>query len=112
MGIFDQYGPAVVNTLRQRGMSGDCPMCKKNDWVIQEAPVSMPVYEIRGDQEGKVVSGGTTMPMAAMICKNCGFASFHSLGALGLIRTNKPGENPQNAPIAPVTETPSEPAKS
>jgi len=24
------------------------------------------------------------MPMAVMICRNCGFASFHSLGALGL----------------------------
>jgi len=101
MGVFEQYGPAVVNTLRQRGMTGDCPMCKKNEWVIQEAPVSMPVYETRGENEGKIVVGGTSMPMAAMICKNCGFASFHSLGALGLIRPNGPQAG-QPAPIAPV----------
>lgn len=106
MAVFDQYGPAVINTLRQRGMSGDCPMCKKNDWVIQEAPVSMPVYEIRGENEGKVVAGGTTMPLAAMICKNCGYTSFHSLGALGLIRGNKQGETQPGA--APAT---TEPAK-
>jgi hypothetical protein len=35
------------------------------------------------------------MPMAAMICRNCGFAGFFSLGALGLINNqNQPASQP------------------
>lgn len=81
MPIFDNYAPVVIQALQTRGLSGDCPMCKKNQWVVHEVPVSVPVYET----SGQVKFPGTSMPMAAMICRNCGFSSFHSLGALGLI---------------------------
>jgi hypothetical protein len=47
----------------------------------------MPVYELAGT----VKFPGTSMPMAAMICRNCGFSGFFSLGALGLL-------NPQQQP--------------
>jgi hypothetical protein len=80
-GIFKNYAPVVIQTLQSRGMTGACPMCKKNEWVVHEVPVSLPVYEM----DGKVKVPGTSMPVAAMICKNCGFMSFHSLGALGLL---------------------------
>src|SRR5690242_12824385 len=81
MPIFDNYAPVVIQALQTRGLSGDCPMCKKNQWVVHEVPTSVPVYEA----SGQVKFPGTSMPMAVMICRNCGFASFHSLGALGLI---------------------------
>ena len=89
MAIFANYAPVVVQALQARGLTGDCPMCKKNQWVIHDVPVSMPVYEA----SGSVQYPGTSMPMAAMICRSCGFAGFFSLGALGLI-------NPQQAPAA------------
>ena len=88
---FQNYAPAVINVLQTRGLSGDCPMCKKNTWVVHEVPVSMPVYELAGT----VKFPGTSMPMAAMICRNCGFAGFFSLGALGLLNPQQhPGEAP------------------
>jgi len=96
MPVFENYAPAVVGALQSKGLTGDCPMCKKNQWVLHEVPVSMPVYEARGDNEGKVLFPGTSMPMAAMICRNCGFSGFFSLGALGLI----------NAPQAAGAGTP------
>jgi len=86
MPIFDNYAPVVIQALQTRGLSGDCPMCKKNQWVVHEVPTSVPVYE----NSGQVKFPGTSMPMAVMICRNCGFASFHSLGALGLINQNGP----------------------
>src|ERR1700712_3876684 len=86
MPIFDNYAPVVIQALQTRGLSGDCPMCKKNQWVVHEVPTSVPVYE----NSGQVKFPGTSMPMAVMICRNCGFASFHSLGALGLINQNSP----------------------
>ena len=89
MAVFENYAPAVIQALQARGLTGDCPMCKKNQWVVHEVPVSVPVYE----REGNVKFPGTSMPMAAMICKNCGFSGFFSLGALGLLNPNN--QNPQ-----------------
>ena len=93
MPVFDNYAPAVIGALQSKGLTGDCPMCKKNQWVVHEVPVSMPVYEI----EGIVKFPGTSMPMAAMICRNCGFAGFFSLGALGLINNQAQGQTTQPA---------------
>ena len=48
MPIFDNYAPVVIQALQTRGLSGDCPMCKKNQWVVHEVPTSVPVYENSG----------------------------------------------------------------
>ena len=102
MAVFDNYAPVVIQALQAKSLTGDCPMCKKNQWVVHEVPISVPVYEI----SGQVKFPGTSMPMAAMICRNCGFSSFHSLGALGLINNNQgqatqqPGESAVPTPPA------------
>lgn len=98
MAVFDNYAPAVIQALQSRGLTGDCPMCKKNQWVIHEVPVSIPVYETTG----RVQTGGTSMPMAAMICRSCGFSGFFSLGALGLINPQggqQTTANPSDIPV-------------
>ena len=100
MAIFDNYAGAVIQALQAKGLSGDCPMCKKNQWVVHEVPVSIPVYE----GTGQVKFPGTSMPMAAMICRNCGFSALHSLGALGLI--NPQGQQGQAAAPAPTDDAP------
>jgi hypothetical protein len=96
MPVFDNYAPAVIQALQTRGLTGDCPLCKKNQWVVHEVPVSIPVYE----PGGNVQFPGTSMPMAAMICRNCGWSGFFSLGALGLINPNAN----QQAAAAPAAE--------
>ncbi len=73
-------------TLHARGINGHCPFCQKNSWIILENPASIPVYE----STMQLRMPGTNMPMATMICNNCGWSGFFSLGALGLLR-------PQNA---------------
>jgi hypothetical protein len=105
MPMFENYAPAVIQALQNRGLNGDCPMCKKNQWVVHEVPVSMPVYENKGSNEGKVLYPGTSMPMAVMICRNCGWSAMFSLGALGLINM------PQGAtPTGTQTTTGSNPS--
>jgi len=97
LAIFANYAPVVVQALQTKGLTGDCPMCKKNQWVIHEVPVTIPVYEATGN----VQYPGTSMPMAAMICRNCGFTGFFSLGALGLLN-RQPAAGA--APAAPETK--------
>lgn len=80
-GPFKNYAPAAIAALQKSGIAGDCPLCKQNQWVVHEVPVSLPVYNV----SGKVAFPGESMPAAAMICKKCGYMSLHSLGALGLL---------------------------
>ncbi len=98
MPVFENYAPVVIQALQTKGLTGDCPMCKKNQWVVHEVPISVPVYE----GTGQVKFPGTSMPMAAMICRNCGFSAFHSLGALGLINTQGNAQAPAGEPVAQV----------
>jgi len=93
-GVFGNFAPVVIDALKKRELSGNCPMCGKNQWVVHEVPVSLPVYE----EGGQVKFPGTSMPMAAMICKNCGFTSLHALGPLGLL--NKVPPAPATAPAS------------
>lgn len=94
MSVVPQARPSpmvekFLATLHARGISGHCPFCQKNSWIILENPASIPVYEA----SMQLRMPGTNMPMATMICNNCGWSGFFSLGALGLLR-------PQTAPPA------------
>ncbi len=86
MATFENYVPAVVQALGQRGIKAECPLCRKNSWVVQDLPVSIPVYE----KAGMVKFPGTSMPMAALICRQCGWTGLFSLGVLGLITQKQP----------------------
>jgi hypothetical protein len=109
MAVFENYAPAVIQALQTRGLTGECPLCKKNQWVVHEVPVSIPVYE----SAGNVQFPGTSMPMAAMICRNCGWSGFFSLGALGLINPqgNQAASQPATPPLEPL-RLPDEPLAS
>ena len=104
MSIFANYAPVVAQAFQSRGLTGQCPMCKQNQWILHNVPVTMPVYE----SSGEIKYPGTSMPMAAMICRNCGFAGFFSLGAIGLINAQPPATAevaaPAGAPAAPPAD--------
>ncbi|HTV48252.1 MAG TPA: hypothetical protein VMG59_07395 [Phycisphaerae bacterium] len=88
MAKFENYIPAVVQALQQRGIKGECPSCKKSMWVVHELPLSVPVYEKSGD----IKFPGTSMPMAALLCRQCGWTGLYSLGVLGLIGPEQTGQ--------------------
>ena len=90
MAPFDNFVPAVAQALQQRVAKPECPLCKHAQWVINDVPVSAPVFE----KTGEIKFPATAMPLAALICRNCGYTALLSLGALGMLR--------QNANAAPV----------
>ncbi len=89
MSVFENYVPAVAQALQQRGLEGECAVCrKKGQQMIHGLPIAVPVYE----EAGEVKYPGTSMPAAAVICNQCGAVQFFSLGALGLISPPGGGE--------------------
>ena len=41
------------------------------------------------DNKEHLVMGGSMMPVIGLVCSQCGFISFHALGALGLLEGKK-----------------------
>ena len=102
MAPFENFVPAVSQALQQRVAKPECPLCKQTQWVINDVPVSVPVFE----KTGEIKFPGTAMPMAALICRNCGYTAMLSLGALGMLKPNAPVASPagQTPPTAPAAE--------
>ncbi len=84
MAPFDNFVAAVAQALQQRVPKPECPLCKQSQWVINDVPVSAPVFE----KTGEVKFPATAMPLAALICRHCGYTALLSLGALGMLRQN------------------------
>ena len=59
-----------------------CPMCQQKEFEIEEA------YFIQLTQINyhKLRNGGKIVPMAPLVCQNCGFVANFALRPLGLYR--------------------------
>ena len=77
----------IINKLMSRMPNLHCPMCGKNQFTAMEGyfkPILQP------DLDNLQLSG-MNMPTVAIVCNNCGFVSYHALGALGLLpKNNRP----------------------
>lgn len=69
----------VVAKVQERGVSETCPRCNTDTWKVElmTLNVSQPVTPL-------ALATQASVPVAVVICANCGFLSFHSLRVLGL----------------------------
>ncbi len=69
----------VIDKLREK-LDGKflCPMCHQGDFSLVDG------YFLNTVQPSleKVVVGGKSVPVVAMICNHCGFVSQHALGII------------------------------
>ena len=78
----------IIRKLRERGVSGGCPMCKGTSFAIADGFFN---HSVHGELSSGFIVGGPSIPTIAVICTNCGFTSQHALGVLGLLK------NPEEA---------------
>lgn len=71
----------IIETLVRKVPSLECPMCHNRRFILADG------YTMLGVQDSKDhwVMGGSMMPVIGLVCSQCGFISFHALGALGLL---------------------------
>lgn len=71
----------IVKVLNERLGGFQCPMCHKGPFTIIDGFFNISIQS----NLSSYTLGGTTVPMVAITCNNCGYISFHALGALGLL---------------------------
>lgn len=81
MSMTDRQKATIQEVLRQKGFGPSCPMCRNTSWQLHDDLVHSPVT-VLGAAIMQV--GGPVIPMAQLICTNCGFVSHHAVGALGI----------------------------
>lgn len=79
MGMTDRQKQTIQQSLQGKGF-GACPMCRQGGWQVGDELVHAPTTSLGGGMS----LGGPHIPMAQIICTNCGFVSHHAVGALGI----------------------------
>jgi hypothetical protein len=72
-----------LNTKWKGGIH--CPVCKENDWSIQDF-----VSEMREFNQGNFVVGGPIIPLASITCNNCAHTMHFNALKAGLIENKNP----------------------
>ena len=75
-------GEQIIQALKGKGVSGECPMCRAvNQWQAEEGFTHAPM----SDDPRTIELKGNIIPLVVLVCVNCGFLSQHSPQVLGLI---------------------------
>jgi hypothetical protein len=80
MAFTPEVKQQIMNALKEHGVKGSCPRCGTDSWALVDGYVYHPV----GDDAGRLVIGGRTLPTISLLCANCGYLSEHSPVVLGL----------------------------
>lgn len=72
----------IAKALRDKGVKLPCPRCASINFEV----VGQTILPLN-DNPNNIILGGPGVPAALIACSNCGFVTFHALGALNLMPT-------------------------
>lgn len=72
----------VAQELGEKGATRPCHRCGHNTFTILEGITN--IY-LQDDFSANLVLGGPSVPVAHIVCNNCGAITPHALGALGML---------------------------
>lgn len=72
----------IINMLNERKANSPCHRCGRDNFSLLDKYSNV---FINDNARGDLVIGGPTIPVAIVVCDNCGAVTFHALGALGLL---------------------------
>ncbi len=71
----------IAQKIQEKGAIKPCHRCGKNQFTVLDGFSIIPLQE-DSNARGLVV-GGPNVPVALIVCNNCGAITQHALGALG-----------------------------
>ncbi len=79
--LSEERSKEIVAALESKKVKAICPMCNNDKFQLA------PGYFVNVIQNAtqEIELSGPSIPVAVLLCNNCGFVSQHSLGKLGLL---------------------------
>lgn len=81
----------IIAKILGKNPNIECPMCHHRHFALLDGYIT---ENIQNNYKSIIVGGGTILPLATIICENCGFIAQYSLGALGLMEDQSQISNP------------------
>ena len=72
----------IIAKILGKNPNIECTMCHHRHFALLDGYIT---ENIQNNYKSIIVGGGTILPLATIICENCGFIAQYSLGALGLM---------------------------
>jgi len=85
----EQNQDTIIERLTKKATTMHCPMCNNQEFSL--GPGVVPFF--LQDNIGSIQIGGQNLPAIYVICKKCGFISFHAVGVLELFDELKADED-------------------
>jgi len=73
---FEDYKEKIIEALNKKGVKCSCG---HTNFILVESFINQPIQK---ELTGALIVGGPTLPMIAVVCKNCGMVQFYALKAL------------------------------
>ncbi|MBR4007303.1 hypothetical protein [Fibrobacter sp.] len=83
----------IINKLTEKGAVLSCSRCGHQFFSVLDGNAKIILDE---NIDANIRIGGPTVPVAVVVCANCGAITMHALGALGLL-DEQGGQNESNA---------------
>ena len=80
----------IAKLLTEKGAVGACHRCGQGGFTVLEGITNLMIQDTL---TSGIRIGGPTVPVAHVVCNNCGAITSHAIGALGLL----PDEKEDNA---------------
>lgn len=90
----------IIAKILEKNPNIECSMCHHRHFTLLDGYIT---ENIQNNYKSIIVGGGTILPLATIICENCGCITQYSLGALGLI--DEQTQNPDNDAISATEES-------
>ena len=74
----------IIESLKNKGVKLPCSRCGGLNFEV----VDQTTFSIN-ENLNAVQLGGPSVPAVLVVCSNCGFITFHSLGVLNLMPKNE-----------------------
>jgi len=73
----------IAEKLKEKGALRPCHRCGQNSFTVLEGFSNIHLQE---DFSAGLVIGGPSVPVAHIVCNNCGAITPHALGALDMLQ--------------------------
>lgn len=78
--LTDEERDRIAAAISEK-VKAPCPRCGNTNFVVMDGYFCFVLSPSPKD----IRLAGQVMPCAAVLCDNCGFSAFHSIGALGMM---------------------------
>ena len=78
---MNEFQNKIAKALEEKDALGPCPRCGKEDFAVVDAEGFVPVIK---KVENKASLLHSSVPVAIIVCENCGYVLLHATKALGI----------------------------